>query len=78
MREAGYYCTNNSKEDYNTIKPAEAWDESSNKATFHNRGPGQPFFHVQNFATTHESRLHKGSIPETHDPAKAPVPALPS
>jgi arylsulfatase A-like enzyme len=75
MREAGYYCTNNSKEDYNTIKPDGAWDESSNKATYRNRATGQPFFHIQNFHTTHESRLHRGSEPDLHDPAEAPVPA---
>ena len=37
LREAGYYCSNNSKEDYNTIKPDGAWDESSNTATYRNR-----------------------------------------
>src|SRR5947209_7560826 len=25
LREAGYYCTNNSKEDYNLTKPGEVW-----------------------------------------------------
>ena len=32
MRKSGYYCTNNSKEDYNFETPEEAWDESSGKA----------------------------------------------
>ncbi|MCK5470977.1 MAG: sulfatase-like hydrolase/transferase, partial [Cyclobacteriaceae bacterium] len=32
LREAGYYCTNNAKEDYNMIKPEGVWDESSRKA----------------------------------------------
>ncbi len=58
LREAGYYTTNNSKEDYNLIKSDAVWDESSRKATFQNRMPGQPFFHVQNFGITHEGRLH--------------------
>ena len=58
LRKAGYYTTNNSKEDYNFIKGEEVWDESSNKATFKNRKEGQPFFHVQNFGITHEGQLH--------------------
>ena len=32
LREAGYYCTNNSKTDYNcsNIDPNQIWDESRN------------------------------------------------
>ncbi|MEX0324467.1 MAG: sulfatase-like hydrolase/transferase [Puniceicoccaceae bacterium] len=74
LREAGYYCSNNAKEDYNTIKPESAWDDSSREATYRNCGPGQPFFHVQNFGVTHESSLHKGTVADLHDPAGAPVP----
>ena len=58
MKEAGYYTTNNSKEDYNFIKEGEIWDESSGKATYKNREDGQPFFHVQNLHNTHEGQLH--------------------
>jgi arylsulfatase A-like enzyme len=29
LRDAGYYCTNNNKEDYNLTKPGQVWDESS-------------------------------------------------
>ena len=43
LREAGYYCTNNSKEDYNLEKPGQVWDESSRKAHWKNRAAGQPF-----------------------------------
>src|SRR5436305_15024007 len=32
LRDAGYYVTNNSKEDYNLEKPGRVWDVSSNKA----------------------------------------------
>ncbi len=32
LRAAGYYTTNNSKEDYNAIKGDDVWDESSRKA----------------------------------------------
>ncbi|MEY3001060.1 MAG: hypothetical protein RL648_1274 [Verrucomicrobiota bacterium] len=58
LREAGYYATNNAKEDYNFIKGEGVWDESSARASYANRAPGQPFFHVQNFGVTHEGRLH--------------------
>ena len=63
LRKAGYYCTNNSKEDYNTVKPDSVWDESSNKAHYRNREPGQPFFHVRNTNLSHEHKIHT-SIPD--------------
>lgn len=71
LRRAGYYTTNNSKEDYN-FAPAEkagVWDESSNRATYRNRPTGQPFFHVQNYGATHESSLHP-TAPGFSDPPK--------
>ena len=58
LKEAGYYTTNNSKEDYNFIKDGVIWDESSGKASYKNRKKEQPFFHVQNFHNTHEGQLH--------------------
>ena len=58
LKKAGYYTTNNSKQDYNFILSEEVWDESSTKATYKNRQPGQPFFHVQNHTVTHEGNLH--------------------
>ncbi|MCG8311313.1 MAG: sulfatase [Cytophagales bacterium] len=57
LREAGYYTTNNSKEDYNIFKSDSVWDESSKKASWRNRSEGQPFFHVQNIGVSHESGL---------------------
>lgn len=74
LRGAGYYCTNNSKEDYNLLKPGKIWDESSNKAHWRNRKPGQPFFSVFNFTTTHESQIRKRPHAAKHDPAKVIVP----
>lgn len=74
LREAGYYCSNNAKEDYNTIKPDGAWDESSGQATYEKRGPDQPFFSVFNFAVCHESCLHKSNPETAHDPAKVKLP----
>ncbi|TSE10163.1 sulfatase family protein [Aquimarina algiphila] len=58
LREAGYYTTNNSKEDYNIIKGDSVWDESSRKASWRNRSEEQPFFHVFNIHNTHEGELH--------------------
>ncbi|MBK0384066.1 sulfatase [Pedobacter sp. SD-b] len=60
MQKAGYYTTNNSKTDYNVANPKEfikqAWDESSGKAGWWNRKPGQPFFAVFNYMDSHQSR----------------------
>jgi arylsulfatase A-like enzyme len=58
LREAGYYCTNNDKQDYQFEAPPTVWDESSKKAHWRNRpDPGQPFFSVFNLTTTHESKV---------------------
>ncbi|MCL5745543.1 MAG: sulfatase, partial [Acidobacteria bacterium] len=73
LREAGYYCTNNPKEDYNTETPKGVWHESSIKATYRNRPSGAPFFHMVNIFTTHESSLFKPHRP-IHDPARAMIP----
>lgn len=75
LREAGYYCTNNSKEDYNLEKPGQVWDESSRTAHWKNRVPGQPFFAVFNFTVSHESQLRVRPHTLKHDPARAPLPA---
>lgn len=58
LKRAGYYTTNNNKEDYNIIKPDNVWDESSKKASWRNREGNQPFFHVFNTGITHEGGLH--------------------
>jgi len=61
---AGYYCTNNSKKDYNSNFEYDTtlWDESSNTAHYENRKEGQPFFAVFNIGVTHESRLSENFI----------------
>jgi arylsulfatase A-like enzyme len=60
LQQQGYYVTNNAKTDYNVgnVKQftKEAWNESSNKAGWWNRKPGQPFFAVFNYADSHQSR----------------------
>jgi arylsulfatase A-like enzyme len=58
LRAAGYYCTNNSKTDYNFKGNDNSyWDESSGKAHYKNRPEGKPFFCILNLTTTHESSL---------------------
>jgi N-sulfoglucosamine sulfohydrolase len=75
LRDAGYYCTNNAKKDYNMPEPDGVWDESSKNATYRNRRPGQPFFAVFNIEISHESSLHKSISEPRHDPAKLKLPA---
>lgn len=75
LRDAGYYATNNSKEDYNLAHTGKVWDDSSGKAHWRNRKAGQPFFSIFNFLGTHESQIRKRPHTLGHDPAKARVPA---
>ncbi|MDH7571061.1 MAG: sulfatase-like hydrolase/transferase, partial [Armatimonadota bacterium] len=75
LREVGYYCTNNAKEDYNVRKPPGVWDASSPRAHWRNRAPAQPFFAVFNFTGTHESQIWNKGRGLKHDPARAPLPA---
>jgi arylsulfatase A-like enzyme len=69
LREAGYYCTNNAKTDYNFVPKFEAgWDDSGNKAHWRNRpDPAQPFFAVFNLGVTHESGLFANKLPKVLD-----------
>ena len=69
LREAGYYCTNNSKEDYNLTKPGRVWDVSAAAAHWKNRAAGQPFFAVFNALESHESQV----IKRPHTPITAPA-----
>jgi len=85
LRNAGYWCSNNVKTDYNFPVPKTAWNESSNKAHWRNRQAGQPFFSVFNLTTTHEGQVrtseaafakHMARVPaeQRHDLAKVTVP----
>lgn len=85
LREAGYYCTNNSKQDYQFRTPKDAWDESSKTAHWRKRPDNKPFFSVFNLTMTHQSqtrypgtrlRVVNAGLPAElrHDPAKAPLP----
>ncbi len=85
LREAGYYCSNNSKEDYN-FQDSSIWDESSKKAHWRNRPEEKPFFSVFNIGTTHQSQIfgsdaefhekygHQLSKEERHDPDDMVIP----
>ena len=85
IRAEGYYCTNNSKTDYQFDPPASAWDDSSGKAHWRNRGKDQPFFAIFNFTVSHESQIRNRTKAmlkrlaslkphERHDPDKAVLP----
>jgi len=85
LRAAGYYCSNNYKKDYN-FTDINVWDESSQTAHWRKRKPGQPFFSVFNFTSTHQGQINgsdedffaryrsKLKPEECHDPAKVPLP----
>jgi len=85
LRAAGYYCTNNSKTDYQFDAPLTAWDECSDTAHWRNRPKDRSFFAVINLTTTHEGQIHSPGAEtverlnaltanERHDPAKAQLP----
>jgi arylsulfatase A-like enzyme len=79
LREAGYFTTNRQKKDYNATETKGTWDASSRNATWRDRAEGQPFFHMQSFATTHESSLHFNEddfkqLKTTTDPKSVFVP----
>lgn len=75
LREAGYYASNNVKEDYNIIQPGQTWDESSNTAHWRKRSGNQPFFSIFNFTQSHESQIRMRPHTQVHDPAKVKLPA---
>ena len=75
LRTKGYYCTNNSKTDYQFEAPATAWDESSANASWRKRKEGQPFFAVFNLMVTHESQVWQRKNHPLHvEPSAVNVP----
>ena len=78
LRAHGYYCTNNSKKDYQFNDPVTVWDESSNKATWQNAPEGKPFFAVFNWTGTHESQgfAKARQRPQVVKPEDVPVPPI--
>jgi len=70
LREAGYFCTNNAKTDYNTtINDNSLWDECGREAGYHSstRKPGQPFFSVFNTEATHMGRIRSITLEGRRD-----------
>lgn len=86
LRATGYYCTNDSKTDYQFASPITAWDDSRRGAHWRNRPKkDQPFFAVINLTSCHESRIRQSEAQyqkvraalkphEIHDPNKATLP----
>lgn len=75
LRKAGYYCTNNYKQDYQFEAPETVWDESGSppdraKADWRGRpDKNQPFFSVINLEDTHEGQLFaRDNMPLTVKP----------
>ena len=58
LKNAGYYCTNNAKTDYNTssFKYESIWDDCTKDAHYKNRPAGKPFFAVFNIELSHEGQ----------------------
>ncbi|MCY0854089.1 sulfatase [Cupriavidus sp. D39] len=76
LRKAGYYTTNNQKQDYQFEAPVTVWDENGPAASFRNRPKGKPFFSVFNFFLTHESMVALRKDPLLADPANVAVPPI--
>jgi arylsulfatase A-like enzyme len=91
IRKLGYHTSNNTKTDYNTANAQAiikaSWNESSDRAHWRTRKPGQPFFSIFNDMTTHQSRTMvwtfdhfrkdvqaQLSLGDLHRPGRAPVP----
>ncbi|MEM6377379.1 MAG: sulfatase, partial [Bacteroidota bacterium] len=64
LKNTGYYCTNNSKTDYNvTNVPKNLWDASKRGASYLNRtDKSKPFFSVFNYNGTHTKRIATRTI----------------
>lgn len=78
LRSAGYYTSNNSKEDYQFESPVTMWDDSSVKAHYRNRPDStQPFFSIFNFTISHESQVwmreHEELLVEPEEVSVPPV-----
>ncbi|WP_339647689.1 sulfatase [uncultured Salegentibacter sp.] len=76
LRKAGYYTSNNEKEDYQFDAPVTVWDESSAAASYTNRPENAPFFSVYNLFVTHESQMFVPPDTLLVDPADVRVPAF--
>ena len=76
LREAGYYCSNNDKEDYNLAKPEGTWDDSSRKGTLAESGARPAvLLRLQSRDHAREPDPDQSGHTLIHDPAKARIPA---
>ena len=85
LRNAGYYCINSGKEDYNFKISNDAWDKTCSycqgkeKSSIHwrYRAKNQPFFAVFNFQITHEAQIwHQAKKSILVDIDKVKVPPI--
>lgn len=74
LRAAGYYCTNNSKTDYQFDCPRTAFDEQGSDAHWRWRPDDQPFFSIVTIGGTHESCTWDEDEAPTTDPDAVTVP----
>ena len=82
LRNAGYFCRNNGKTDYNmgNLRSRSCWDKTSWEKTEVLTGwptdkKNHPFFVVINYVQSHEGRSH-GSVEDTiNDPLKMKLAA---
>ncbi|MBK1832448.1 sulfatase-like hydrolase/transferase [Roseibacillus ishigakijimensis] len=73
LREAGYYCTNASKTDFNREGDDKTvWDACHGKAHYKNRAEGQPFFAIFNLTESHESSLFPARIAQRRKSGQLP------
>lgn len=79
LRASGYYTTNNSKTDYNSVQSSQAWDANGNSASWTNPNRnGRPFFSVYNSNATHTGRVRSWHLDGRRDfAAQGIVPVLP-
>lgn len=75
LRDAGYYCTNNAKTDYNCdVDPQKIWGVQGKQAHWRQRPAGMPFMSVFNFETTHEGQIFEPTLGAVK-PADVKLPA---
>lgn len=75
LRDAGYFCTNRVKTDYNFDGSDRLWDECSLEAHWKHGPEGAPFFAIFNSIDSHEGKVRTRKEPLVHDPEKVRIPA---
>lgn len=77
FREAGYFCVNNGKKDYNLKNDQNCWDEYCSSwgsinpdAHYNHREPGQPFFAIFNLGESHEEYTFPKEIKKLRESGK--------